>query len=68
MSTEDHHNHNENGFYKGLFYGVVVGLSLVWFLGTKEGRKLKDELLTKGEEFIDQAGQKVDKLTDEDDA
>ncbi len=61
-------NHSENNFYKGLFYGVVLGLGLVWFLGTKEGRKVKNELLSKGEEFINSAGQKIETLTDEDEA
>ena len=68
MSDNNQHNHNENNFYKGLFYGVVLGLGLVWFLGTKEGRKVKDELLTKGEEFINHAGQKLEPLPDEDEA
>ncbi len=66
MSEDKHHNHGENNFYKGLFYGVVLGLGLVWFLGTKEGRKVKGDLLSKGEEFINQAGQKIENLPDED--
>ncbi len=66
--AEYNHNHNENNFYKGLFYGVVLGLGLVWFLGTKEGKKVKEELLSKGEEFINQSGQRLENLSDEDEA
>lgn len=44
----------EGGFYKGLFYGVVLGLGLVWFLGTKEGKKVKTELLSKGEDLLNE--------------
>lgn len=66
--AEDNHNHNENNFYKGLFYGVVLGLGLVWFLGTKEGKKVKEELLNKSEEFINQSGQRLENLADEDEA
>ena len=68
MSDPNHDDHNGNNFYKGLFYGVVLGLGLVWFLWTKEGRKAKEELLSKGEEFINQAGKKIESLPDEDEA
>ncbi len=57
---------NEGNFYKGLFYGVVLGLGLVWFLGTKEGRKVKNELLGRGEDLLSRAGGKLENLPEED--
>ena len=47
-------------FYKGLFFGVLLGVGLIWFLGTKEGEKLKKELGEKGDEFLDKAKESID--------
>jgi len=65
MSDSEIKNHQEGHFYKGLFYGVVLGLGLAWFFGTKSGQKLKHELLSKGEEIINQAEEKAAEFTDE---
>jgi hypothetical protein len=38
-----HHNHSgesEGHFYKGLFFGAILGVGLVWFFGTKSGKEL----------------------------
>ncbi len=59
---EDHH---EEGFYKGLVFGLLLGVGLVWFLGTKEGKKFKEELSGKGEEFIDKAKKSIDRALSE---
>ncbi|HEY4695164.1 MAG TPA: YtxH domain-containing protein [Candidatus Nanoarchaeia archaeon] len=56
MSDNDHEGH----FYKGLFYGLVVGLGLAWFLGTKEGKKVKDEVLEQGEALLEKAEGKLE--------
>lgn len=58
------HNHNfnegsEGHFYKGLFFGLVLGVGLVYFLKTKEGQRLKQELLSSGEELLDDLSEKV---------
>ena len=36
------HNHSEGEghFYKGLFFGAILGVGLVWFLGTRSGKEL----------------------------
>ncbi len=58
-------SHNDNGFHKGLFYGVVLGVGLVWFLGTKEGKKVKEELLDRGENFLNQTGETIEAMLDD---
>jgi len=33
-------NEHEGHFYKGLFFGVLVGVGLIWFLQSESGRSL----------------------------
>ncbi len=61
INHSDRENGREGKFYKGLFYGLMLGVGLVWFLGTKEGKKLKEQLSDKGEGFIEKAKETVDK-------
>ena len=56
---------DDGNFYKGLFFGVLLGVGLIWFLGTKEGEKLKKELGEKGDEFLDKAKESIDKALSE---
>ena len=56
---------DDGNFYKGLFFGVLLGIGLIWFLGTKEGEKLKKELGEKSEEFLDKAKESADKALSE---
>lgn len=56
---------NDGGFHKGLFYGMILGVGLVWFLGTKEGKKIKDELLNRGQNLLDQAENKLETALEE---
>jgi hypothetical protein len=52
----NNHNDNKGGednLYKGLFFGLLLGVGLVWFMGTPTGkdlvktaRKRIDELLS----------------------
>ncbi len=58
-------SHNDGGFHKGLFYGMILGVGLVWFLGTKEGKKVKEELLDRGENFLNQAGVTIEAMLEE---
>jgi hypothetical protein len=54
----NHHNHNEerkDRFYQGVLYGIILGLGLVWFLGTKEGKEIKKELLSRGQSFLEKS-------------
>ena len=54
------HDNGECGFYKGLVFGALIGVGLIWFLGTKEGKKVKKQISEKGEEFIEKAKQSID--------
>lgn len=42
-----------NGFFSGILLGGLLGAALVFLYGTKEGKKIKDELIKKGREVID---------------
>lgn len=53
-------NKGDDGFYKGLVYGALIGIGLVWFLNTKEGKRVKKQLSDKGEEYIEKAREKID--------
>lgn len=60
-SIMNHNYEDEDGkFYKGLFYGALLGIGLVWFLGTKEGKKIKKQITEKGEEFVEKAQENID--------
>lgn len=60
MSNLSEKENHEAGFYKGLFYGVVLGVGLIWFLGTKEGKKVKEELLDRGENLLNKAAERFE--------
>ncbi|MBI2036302.1 YtxH domain-containing protein [Candidatus Microgenomates bacterium] len=50
----DHHHHNNgSGFLNGLLLGALVGAGLVFFLGTKRGKELADEIKEKGLSVFD---------------
>ncbi len=62
----DHNHGDEDGkFYKGLFFGALIGVGLVWFLGTKEGEKIKKQITEKGEEFVEKAQENIDSALSE---
>lgn len=49
----DHHHSNGPGFINGLIVGMLIGAGLVFFLGTKRGKELVDELKEEGSSFLD---------------
>lgn len=57
---------NERGgggnFWLGFFLGGLVGAFIIFVMGTKEGKKIADEILEKGEEYEEDLEQKVAKL------
>lgn len=50
-SQEIHHHHHES-FQIGLFIGGLVGALLIYFLGTKEGKKLAKEIQKDGKDWF----------------
>jgi len=66
MRMSKDHDNSEDGFYKGLVFGALIGVGLIWFLGTKEGKKVKKQISEKGEEFIEKAKQSIDGVLEED--
>ncbi|HEX7456691.1 MAG TPA: hypothetical protein VF303_04475 [Candidatus Nanoarchaeia archaeon] len=42
MEKLNHHpsNEHESHFYKGLFFGLLLGVGLVWFLNSEGGKEL----------------------------
>ncbi len=50
----DHHHHNNgSGFLNGLVLGAILGAGLVFFLGTKRGKELAEEVKEKGLSVFD---------------
>ena len=48
--NESHHNHHHNnstGFLNGFVLGAVIGAGILFFLGTKRGKELANELSEK---------------------
>lgn len=43
-----------------------MGLGVVWFLGTKEGKKLKEDISERGEELLDSVKDQLDRAWRED--
>jgi len=34
------HSENEGNFYKGLFFGLLIGVGMVWLLNSEGGKEL----------------------------
>ena len=54
------HGAEEAKLCNGLFFWILLGVGLIWFLGTKEGKKIKKQITEKGEEFVEQAQESID--------
>lgn len=55
--------HNDNGkFLFGLFLGGLIGALLIFFLGTKEGKKAGKLLEKKGKDILDEVEDRLDEL------
>jgi len=56
-------NHNHDGkFLFGFFIGGLIGALIIFFLGTKEGKKTGKIIEGKGRDLIDELEEKLDKL------
>lgn len=58
MSEEQHHG-PDGRFILGLFLGGLLGALIIFFLGTKEGKRAGKLLEQKGEDLIDELQDKV---------
>jgi gas vesicle protein len=60
MSEE--HSHGDAKFLFGLFIGGIIGAFMIFFLGTKEGKKTSKILEEKGKNLVDDIEEKVSQL------
>ncbi len=51
-----------NGFWFGLFFGGLLGALIIYLLGTKEGKKLAENLKDKGGDLLDQLSEEIEDL------
>lgn len=51
--NHENQNHDHEGsFHKGLFWGLIAGVGLIWFLNSEEGKKMVDKLKNKLDETL----------------
>jgi gas vesicle protein len=56
-------NHNNDGkFLFGFFIGGLIGALIIFFMGTKEGKKTGKMLENKGRDLLDEFEEKLDAL------
>ncbi len=68
MSHNHDHINSGSHFFKGLFFGMVLGVGLAYFLKTKEGQKVRKELFQAGGEIIDDFSSRVIEFLEEEPA
>ena len=61
----DNHQPSEGHFFKGLFFGLIIGVGVTYFLRTKEGQRVKKELLGTGQELFDEVSDRVIEFLEE---
>jgi len=61
MSEE--HRSGDIRFLLGLFIGGLIGAAIIFFMGTKEGKKTSGLLEEKGKDLLDDLKDKKDELT-----
>lgn len=55
-------NNSDSKFLFGFFIGGLIGALIIFFLGTKEGKKTGKLLESKGKDLIDELEEKLDEL------
>ena len=55
-------NNNDGKFLFGFFIGGLIGALVIFFLGTKEGKKTGKFLESKGRDLFDDLEEKLDEL------
>ncbi len=61
MSEQDH-KHGDFRFFLGFFIGGLIGAVIIFFLGTKEGRKTGKLLESKGRDLLGDLQDKIGEL------
>jgi gas vesicle protein len=56
------HNGNDNKFWFGFFFGGLIGAIVLFFIGTKEGKKTGKLVSDKGQDLIDIIQDKLEDL------
>jgi gas vesicle protein len=62
----DNNNQNNGKFFSGFLIGFIVGAAVVFFLGTKKGKRLLKTISEKGINNISNLLEKADKAEDMD--
>lgn len=55
-------HHSDGKFIFGFFLGGVIGALIIFFLGTKEGKKLEKKLQVRGKDVLDDLEDKLEEL------
>ncbi len=58
-------NHHDKRFWFGFFLGGLLGALLLFFMGTKEGKKKREDLLDALEEKIDEIEKRGKRLKED---
>ena len=59
MSDNSHH---DGKFIFGFFLGGLIGALIIFFLGTKEGKKVSSQLTKRGKSVLDDLEDRLDEL------
>ncbi len=59
------HEHSGLRFWVGFFVGGLIGAIVLFFLGTKEGRKTGKTLQSKGDDVLDELRIRLDEMVQE---
>jgi gas vesicle protein len=58
----EYHHHDDNRFWFGFFMGGLLGAIILFFSGTKEGRKAGKLVKEKGEDLIGEIQERLEDL------
>lgn len=65
MSEHHHYHSSGGGFLQGFLLGGLIGAGLVFFLGTKRGKEIADEIKEKGLSIVDDFDELLEELTED---
>ncbi len=59
MNDHDHTHQTGANNISSFISGAVLGAALLYLLGTKDGKKLKDQLIKEGQKVLEEMGQEL---------